>query len=245
MRYVGGKVRVAPWVAEQLAPFAERNTRYLEPFVGGAAVLARMAPAFDAVEAGDAHEDLILMWRAAAGGWVPPEHVTREEYNALRHAAPSALRGFIGYGASFSGKWFGGYDGRYEGVRNGKPYVYPAASGTASRAIAKDAAAFGHVRFRHRPFDEWQPEPGTLVYCDPPYAATTGYDAVGDFDHGLFWEVAEAWSRAGVDVVVSEYVAPAGWHVLAERTRKGLLRSDGGQHTTRTERLFVLDKELA
>lgn len=243
MRYVGGKVRIAKWVEGHLAPRAERATRYVEPFVGGAAVLARMAPYFDTVEAGDAHEDLILMWQAAASGWVPPEDITREQYEALRRSEPSALRGFAGYGASFSGTWFGGYDGRYEGVRNGKPYVYPAASGTASRAITKDAASFAHVRFLHRSFDQWSPGPGDLVYCDPPYAGTTGYGSVGGFDHSLFWRTAEAWACAGADVVVSEYTAPPSWTVIAERARKGLLRSDGGQHTTRTERLFIFNKE--
>lgn len=236
MRYVGGKSRISGWVQVNLEPFISRNSRYLEPFVGGGAVLVRMAPLFEVVEAGDAHEDLILMWQAAQSGWTPPEHVTREEYEALRHAEPSALRGFVGFGASFSGKWFGGYvDQAWDNYhkRMTKPYAQ-----AASRAVVKDAAKFSRVAFKHRDYIEWQPSAGTLVYCDPPYAAGTGYSC--SFDPVQFWRTAETWASAGADVVVSEAEAPQGWSVLAERERAHMLRATKGMpQAQRREALFV------
>jgi DNA adenine methylase len=242
MRYVGGKVRIASWVEEHLQPLVERNSRYLEPFVGGGAVLARMAPKFDDIVAADAHEDLVLMWREAAAGWVPPERVSRDEYAVLRHAEPSALRGFVGYGASFSGKWFGGHVDQAWDAHHGrmtKPYAQ-----AASRAIAKDAERYGAVNFVHADYQIWSPGPGTLVYADPPYAETLGYAAVGAFNSARFWEIAECWAIGGADVVVSESVAPPGWRVLVERQRRAMLRATkGGSQADRAERLFVFDPE--
>lgn len=239
MRYVGGKSRIASWVQVNLETFASRNSCYLEPFVGGGSILARMAPLFGTVEAGDAHEDLILMWQAAQSGWVPPERVTREEYEALRCAEPSALRGFVGFGASFSGKWFGGYvDQAWDNYhqRMTKPYAQ-----AASRAVVKDAAKFSRVTFKHCDYTEWQPRAGTLVYCDPPYAVGTGYNGIREFDSALFWRTAQAWAERGADVVVSEAGAPKGWIVLAERERAHMLRATKGvAQNKRRETLFVL-----
>ena len=109
MRYVGGKTRIAKWVAEHVSSLTNGHNTYLEPFVGSGATFVKLAPRFQSAIAADDHADLILMWKALAAGWDPPEHVSKDEYVALRAAEPSALRGFVGFGASFSGKWFGGY----------------------------------------------------------------------------------------------------------------------------------------
>ena len=45
-----------------------------------------------------------------------------------------------------------------------------------------------------------------LIYCDPPYAGTTGYNG-GDFDSDRFWEWAREVSKQNL-LAVSEYKAP-------------------------------------
>ena len=142
MRYVGGKVRISKWIKDQLEPLASRHQKYLEPFMGGGAVLSKMAPLFPkgCVFAGDAHEDLILMWKALQQGWIPPEQVSREEYDELRTSSPSALRGFVGFGSSFSGKWFGGYvDRAYDRHSDRMQLPFSAA---ARRAVLADVENF-------------------------------------------------------------------------------------------------------
>src|ERR1700750_2056717 len=106
---MGGKTRIAKDLARaMLASTSERDV-YVEPFVGAGSVAAEMVPFFDGAILSDASPDLIAMWQALQNGWEPPENVTLEEYEAQRHAPVSALRGFVGYGCSFGGKWFGGY----------------------------------------------------------------------------------------------------------------------------------------
>lgn len=239
MRYVGGKSRIAGWVAEHINSIKGGCCRYIEPFVGSGAVFARVAPMFDKAECGDAHQDLIMLWQAVASGWIPPEFVSREDYVSLRHAEPSAMRAFAGYGASFSGKWFGGYvDTVWDAHHNRytKPYAQ-----AASRSLVKVAGIFAAARIVHQSYECWTPSAGDLVYCDPPYANTLGYPASGEeFDSGRFWDFAETWSAAGALVVVSEATAPDGWRILAERSRRAMLRvATGEANQDRVERLYV------
>ena len=52
------------------------------------------------------------------------------------------------------------------------------------------------------------PEPSKcVIYCDPPYANTTGY-ASGDFDHEGFYEYVCELARQGYKIFISEYEMP-------------------------------------
>lgn len=238
MRYVGGKARIVSWVEEHLVSVGDGCVAYLEPFVGGGAVFARMAPRFEIAIAADAHADLILMWKAIANGWVPPGRISKSEYVALRESAmPSAMRGFAGFGSSFSGKWFGGYvDISWDKCKN--RYTNPYAK-AAQESLLKVAPAFAKATaIVRRDFQKWNPGSGILVYCDPPYVGTLGYGV--DYDHVEFWNVAGRWADSGAIVVVSENVAPDGWVVIAERTRKATLRvAKGGENLIRRECLYM------
>lgn len=214
MRYLGGKARIGKKIAEQILTCVppEHRIEYLEPFLGGANAFEHIAPHFEKTYAGDVHEDLILMWQAVARGWVPPEHVSEEEYQALKKAAPSALRGFAGFGCTFGGKWFAGY------ARGG----HGADAATGRRSLLRQAQAFVRlVTLARVSFFEWPVVPGVVLYCDPPYAGTTEYKGASAFDHAAFWRRAREWSDAGSYVFVSEYSGPVDvdvcWSVAKNR----------------------------
>jgi len=241
MRYVGGKSRIARWIRESIKPLVNGHTRYLEPFVGSGACFTELAPLFRTTVAADSHLDLILMWQAIAAGWDPPEHISREVYMELRNSEPSPLRGFVGFGASFSGKWFGGYvdtawDAHWQ--RFTKPYLAAAKKSVLAAAPTfRTAASIQHTDYRTHYVD-----PTTIVYCDPPYAGTLGYGGTEPFDSAAFWMQAEHWSRSGALVVVSESQAPKGWQPLAVRERKAMLRvAKGTENEVRREALFVFN----
>lgn len=239
MRYLGGKHHLSKWVMDNILFSMGSCAKYREPFVGSAAVFSRIAPYFRDSVASDAHLDLVLMWKALAGGWQPPTHVSKEEYEALRHSEPSALRGLVGYGASFGGKWFGGYvdtawDEFYK--RNTRPYLE-----TAARSVTNISPVFERFPIEHLDYREIEVDEETLVYCDPPYAGTTGYTAVGGFDSDVFWEKAALWAKAGATVIVSEESCPEGWDVLSEKKRKAKLRvAVGEENDDRNELLFTM-----
>lgn len=202
---MGGKAMIARHiVAAILADTPERGA-WFEPFVGGGNVLERAAPHFDRSIAMDAHEDLMLLWQAVKAGWEPPPFVSREHYQVLRHAEPSALRGFAGFGASFGGKWFGGY----AVSRVDKKHPVAEECRTAHKIVIRQGRIFRQhdVSFAHGHFGARTPEPGSVVYCDPPYQGTTGY-STAEFDHGAYYKTLSVWADSGCHVYASEYAIP-------------------------------------
>jgi len=110
MQYQGGKSRIAKALAGKIRELYPTTTEIWEPFCGGGAVTLELAEVGFRVHASDSHEDLILMWQALMRGETAPfADVTEAEYAELKTAAPSARRGFVGFGASFGGGWFGGF----------------------------------------------------------------------------------------------------------------------------------------
>ncbi len=228
---MGGKARIARRLASVMLPAAGHRHAYLEPFVGGGWIFAQMAPAFRWAAAGDAQPDIVKLWQAAADGWVPPMQLSREEYRAQRHAEPSALRAFAGFGCSFGGKWFGGYGDN----ARGDDFV-----GAAHRAVLAKAEVFRPALIRHTDYAAWRWPTGLrpLIYCDPPYAGTTAYEGTPAWDPERFWATAEGWAASGAQVFVSEYDAPPGWSCVWRATVKVSLAAHTNTATAE-ERLFT------
>lgn len=230
MQYLGGKARIAKKIAAKILEIVppEHRLEYLEPFLGGANAFEHIAPHFEKAYAGDVHEDLILMWQAVARGWVPPEVVTEAEHRALKKAAPSALRGFVGFGCSFGASWFSGYAGVCS--RKGRGAATSRRSLITQRDVIARAVSIVQVSYL-----DWPVVPGIVLYCDPPYAGTCGYKGTAPFDHTYFWARMQDWVDAGSYVFVSEYSAPSDWPcILAVSKVRGI---DATGHVT-TERLF-------
>lgn len=235
MRYMGGKSRISKALSEVILAHTDKRKVYVEPFVGGGAMAEKMAPHFETVILNDLHEDLMLMWDAVLNkGWIPPTEVSYEQYQELRNAEPSALRGFAGFGGSFGGKWFGGY-ARGGNNSDGTPRNYQAES---KRNLLKQATKIGKAICVQGSYTSLPPvNTAPVIYCDPPYADTTGYSLDG-FPHKEFWVKAQQWAEAGADVFVSEYQAPEGWEAIWEKEVVGQLdlRKD---RTKPVEKLFV------
>lgn len=212
MRYVGGKHRLAKIIAPELTK-TSRGT-YVEPFVGGGAILSAVSRSFARVIACDLHQDLILLWKAVQDGWEPPEVITEELYREVKQQEPSALRGFVGFGATFGGKWFGGYArGR---KTDGTPRNYAAETLRNIHKMKQSGAFDDHVEFHNvdsilfmeKLMGDRSVDLGdTVVYCDPPYVDTQGY-STGLFDTEKFWGLCVSLAEHGAMVYVSEYNIP-------------------------------------
>ena len=228
MRYLGGKSKIA----RQLAEIIGGGDLLIEPFVGGGAVTAVLAPRFNEVRAYDIHPDLILMWKDLQNGWEPPRTITEEQYAALKYAEPSALRGFAGFaGASWGGKWFGGY-------ARGDERNY---ADEAARSLARDIKKLGNVVFTRADYRTLTPSPESVVYADPPYAGTTGYGEC--FDSKEFWVVMDSWANSGARVFVSEYSCPVNWQVVWQKLRTRDMKAHLTDAVKVTEKLFYRGPE--
>lgn len=238
MQYMGGKARIATSIAQVIVENRNGRNVYLEPFVGGASVFSKVAPLFQEAIAGDVIPDLILFWTAVQQGWRPPEHLTREEYEELRNASPSALRAFAGFGCSFGSRWFQGYGVQRPGAHQPNGHV----SVGAARSTAKKAAGLAGARFVVADYRQWNPGPDHVVYCDPPYSGTRPYVGAPEWDAEEFWSVARDWSRRGAVVLVSEYQAPAGW-ISVWSARKRMTLNGATNVAVRTENVFAYQPE--
>lgn len=238
MRYLGGKSRICKQVAEILQVFITEE--FYAPFCGACWVESLISAPSKYLS--DAHPDLILMWKALQSGWEPPAEVSEDLYNSLRAAEPSSLRGFVGFGCSFGGKFFGGYarnsrgDNYAQAARNSLCVkVSRIVATNAKNSVQAKSAGLADAIFRCRSYKEVFADAEAVVYCDPPYANTTKYSQ-GAFDSEVFWQ----WVREQEALVfVSEYAAPDDFTSVAEFQTKTDLRNSGGTFIPRVERLFV------
>jgi DNA adenine methylase len=218
MQYMGGKARIARRLTEVMLERRTAQTVYLEPFIGGGNVFCHMAPHFDYRIGADSSDDLVKMWAAVRDGWVPPDEISREQYREIRSQSPSALRGFVGFGCSFGGKWWGGYAAPSKTIDN-----YAAMS---QRTVLKQRPGFDGSWLYRMDYRMWCPDERYLIYCDPPYAGTTNYTGTDDWDPEEFWATVDKWAGQGALVFVSEYEAPPGWEAIWQRDVKVNLRVD-------------------
>lgn len=229
MRYLGGKSRVSKKVGTFLNHIIKerRATAYVEPFCGSCWITKEINPAIPRY-CSDIHQDLILMWQGLQQGWMPPDELTEPEYQCLRNASPSALRGFGGFGCSFAGKWLGGY---------ARCHTHPRGyCSNAKRSILKKLPHIQDVRFKNCSYAELPPMENFVVYCDPPYSQTTSYSGTGQFDHEAFWQWVRLVSKRNF-VFVSEWQAPSDFKtVLTIPTTTCIRPKDGNE--PRVEKLF-------
>lgn len=217
MRYLGGKTQIA----KDLVSAIPQDGRYFwDAFCGSLAISCALSgPGM----VSDTSAPLIALYQAIDAGWDPPATLTKEEWQAAK-ALPDSnpLKGFAGFGCSFRGLYFSGYAGGYVG-----PVSNPGAQ-AARQVLTRDVrklAARGCC-FKQIDFLSVEPEPGLLLYLDPPYRNTSAYAGTAPFDHDRFYGRVEAWARYG-PVYVSEYDFPLG-RVVWERSRAVKLKAGTG-----------------
>ena len=232
MKYMGSKARHA----KEMLPIILANRKpaqwYVEPFVGGANMIDKV----DGLRIGnDTHPHLIALLEAVSLGWFPPHIITEEEYKwANKCRVINASTGFIGFGCSYSGKWFGGYARGNDA--SGMPRNYAAES---ARNLLNQAPKIRGVRFHCGSYADLSIPPNSIIYCDPPYAGTTKYATAG-FDHTEFWRWCDRKVTEGHTVFVSEYAAPDGWECVWEKEVNNTLVRDTGSKKG-VERLFTIN----
>jgi DNA adenine methylase len=146
---------------------------------------------------------------------------------------------------SFGGKFFGGY--AFNGC-DGLPGRFN--NKTASNSMhrkdksLRDAARMGHCMSSVKLLDyaDINVDERCLVYCDPPYASTTGYRGTS-FDVATFDATVQRWVDAGATVLVSEYTEHDGWVEVASFASRSTLHDNTKEIKRTTDRLFLVQRD--
>lgn len=181
----------------------------------------------------DKHYYLIEMWKALQNGWQPPEVTTNEQYKYIKEHKDenAALSGYIGFCHSFGGKWFAGLARKTKGdayCKVGTKSVYQVVDGI------KDAK-FSCLDYR----DVVIPE-GAVVYCDPPYDKTTGYNSE-IFNQEEFWQYMRQLSETNI-VLISEQHCTDDFVSIWNKPLKRMICNVRDNVFEATEHLFVHKK---
>ena len=228
MRYFGGKVRISKPLSEYLNLHLKENQTFVDLFCGSCNVISQIDN--DRLRiANDKHYYLIEMWKALQNNWEMPNEISEEEYLYIKNNKDEKpyLTGFVGFGCSFSGKWFGGY------CRDNTNRNYCL---NAKNSNLKKMLNLQDVLFYNLDYQDVNIPYGSLVYCDIPYKNTTPYckKEVGTFNHEEFYQ----WVRNNsdkYDIYISEYKenVPNDFEIVWElKSRKDIRNKDNKQCKT-------------
>lgn len=229
MRYQGGKSRIAQDIASAIS--VRGGDCFVSLFCGSCAVESKVQ-GFSRKILNDRHQYLIALLQGVQRGYELPESITPEQYRHIREHKDDdpTLAGFVGFGCSFGGKWFGGY------ARNATGTNYAAQS---KRSLLKDMATLQDATFVCADYRRVCIPPRAVIYADPPYNNTTGYH--GDrFDSAEFWIAMRLLADTGHTVFVSEQEAPPDIQCVWERKFTRTLDRNKSNQFSVTEKLFFL-----
>ena len=228
MRYMGGKVRIAKYLVPVLQERLKDKDTFVDLFCGSCNIISAIK-AHNRI-ANDLHKELIALHKAVQSGWVPPSVVTEEEYKQAKYQEDH-LKAFIGFGCSFSGKYFGGY------ARGGEGRNYAL---NAKNTLLKKHDNMKDVQFFCSSYNQVQIPENSLVYCDIPYKGTTEY-STASFLHEEFYFWCKDMKDKGHDLVVSEYLCnvPKGWEVVWKHESKKDMRNKEGEQEGTVEVLMT------
>lgn len=255
MQYQGGKSRIAKPISEVIINEVSRweiknsnldcgsnrerereresNQTLVSLFCGSCAVEAKLAPHFNKVVCNDKHEYLIEMLKGVQNGYELPEQISEEEYKYIRlhKDEDKVLTGFVGFGCSFGGKFFGGY------ARNKEQTNYALQS---KKSLLKDMVQLPNAEFTCLDYRDVEIPNGSIVYADPPYANTTTYQGQ-KFDSEAFWEYIRQISKHN-QVFISEQTAPDDFECIWEKPFTRTLDRNKDNQFKVVEKLFTYKK---
>ena len=228
MQYFGGKQRISKPLSKFLNEQLKENQPFVDLFCGSCNVMINIEG--DRLKiANDKHKYLIAMWNELQNGWLPPKNLSQEEYQYIKENKDEKpyLAGFVGFGCSFAGKWFGGY------ARNNRGDNYCL---NVHNSTLKKLEQLNGVIFYNEDYSQVNIPKGSLVYCDIPYKNTTPYckNEVGIFNHEEFYQ----WVRENsphYEIYISEYKqnVPKDFEVVWEyKSKKEIRNKDNKREVT-------------
>jgi DNA adenine methylase len=204
---MGSKRRIAKDILPVILQDRTPGQYYVEPFCGGCNLI-------DKVQgnriAGDINKYLIALWQGLQGNFPRPYNLSKSMYDNARTDFKNNSNnyfsdfeiGWIGWMASFNGRFF---DGGYSGIYSGRNYIAEQIKNTEKQIKDLIDVCFFACDYSKLPIPA-----KSIIYCDIPYHNTKHYRVSHNFDYDRFWKWCISKKQEGHTVFVSEYTAPNG-----------------------------------
>lgn len=210
MRYMGSKRRLWKHIAPIILENRKKGQLYVEPFCGGCNSLSQVS---GRRLAADNNPYLIEMLKSVINEQPQIYPISKEIYDKVRKDYRDqnfsrytiAEIGWVGFMASYYGRFFGGYSGNGIKHKDGKQRNY---IDEFIKDLLSQVDSLQGVEFQCCSYDELQIPDVSIVYLDPPYRDTTQYTTETDFDYEYFYQWAEELSKHNNRVFISEYWMP-------------------------------------
>lgn len=234
MRYMGSKGRHAKQLVPIIMEQHDQTKPYVEPFLGGGNMFSEVPAKIK--WGNDTAKYAVALLKGLSEGYQPPEIVSEDYYYQVKEdpfGYDPAEVGFLAYCCSYAGKLWGGYWRAKDSKGNPRNCAKEQV-----KNLEKQRKGLIGSKFTVGSYLDMDITSGSTVYCDPPYANTTGYK--GTFNHTEFWDWCGGLVKDGCKVFVSEYTAPSGWRCVWEKqVTNSLTKNTGGK--VETEKLFIKD----
>ena len=195
---MGSKNRIAKHLLPIMLSEAEKHgiTKWVEPFVGGANMIDKVPSSFERVGYDlNPHTIAALIGVRDYVNDFPCE-VSEEHFKSLKNTPPNPITSWIRSHCAFGGL----FGNNYARNNRGTNYCMEGRRNTLKQSQALQTVELIGSSYEDLDFNN------CLIYCDPPYANTSGYKT-GAFDHDKFFNWCRKQARDNI-VFVSEYNAP-------------------------------------
>lgn len=243
MKFQGNKTKIV----NEILPIMLKNYDgkfYVDAFAGSCAVIQNVPNTFVRI-ANDKNRYLIAMWRSLTLGKEFPTTIEKDFYDKVRdcfHGRNSDfeddLVGWVGYMASFNGRFFsGGYSGHNVVGKNGKARDYITENINNIKKQLKEND-LNNISWYSTDYYNIPIPSKSLIYCDIPYKDTKQYEYSKDFDYEMFYDWCRAMKEDGHTIFVSEYNMPPDFKCVWEKEVTNAMNPTITKKPT--ERLFTL-----
>jgi site-specific DNA-adenine methylase len=244
LKYIGSKNKISKELAPIIQSYITKDTKgYLEPFVGGANMIDKIQ--CNKKIGSDIHEELIeLLEYVQNFSGLLPKTISEDTYKEVKNNKDKYEKwyvGLVGFCATFSGKYFGGYARSFksDGVTL-RDMPNECIRNLQKQAPNLEGIEFKNANFLALPKDRIK---GYVVYCDIPYRDTTKYKTE-KFPYEEFYKWCKEMSVYNT-VLISEYNMPEEFECIWQKETKVNFdsnRTSNDEKNIRVEKLFTYNK---
>ncbi len=249
MRYSGSKKRIIKYILPIITEHLDNDTTFIDAFGGGMNVVSEID--HNRKIAVELNKYVCALWNTikqnTAKGMKTCEYIpmemTQDKYleikedylNDSKHF-PEYITGYTATALSYGGAWFNGY-AKYNPKKN-EDHILEAFNGITKQVL--NFKELDNTEFVNASYDEIKLPEKAVIYCDPPYQNTKGYENK-NFDHNKFWQWCRDRHKQGYKIYVSEYNAPDDFKCVWQMVKKDGMGTtkQGNKQKIKIEKLFT------